>query len=68
MFAIKNTKTGKWVYGTDYRRNPRHQRTSSEQALTYPFQQFAQADFNVRGCCKDYKIVEVELSEKVPRP
>lgn len=27
MFAIQNIKTGKFVYGTDYRYFPRHQRT-----------------------------------------
>lgn len=28
MYAIRNKKTGLWLYGTDYRYNPPHQRTS----------------------------------------
>ena len=35
MFAIQNIKTGNFLYGTDYRYFPPHQRTSRNQALTY---------------------------------
>lgn len=33
MFAIQNIKTGKFLYGTDYRYRPPHQRTSNTKKL-----------------------------------
>lgn len=60
MYAIQNIKTGKFVFGTDYRYYPRHQRTSFEQMLTYDEYYFAECDFIHRGCGKDYRIVELE--------
>jgi len=60
VYAIQNIKTGKFVYGTDYRHYPRHQRTSFEQLLTYSEYFFAECDFLSRGCGKDYRIVELE--------
>lgn len=35
MFAIQNQKTGKFLYGTDYRYNPPRQRTSFNEMRTY---------------------------------
>lgn len=60
MFAIQNQRTGKFVYGTDYRYYPRHQRTDFERMLTYDEYRFAECDFLSRGCSKDYCIVELE--------
>lgn len=60
MYATQNIKTGKFVYGTDYRYFPRHQRTSFNQMLTYDEYYFAECDFLSRGCSKDYRIVELE--------
>lgn len=60
MYAIQNMKTGKFLYGTDYRYNPRHQRTSFEKMKTYDEYFFAECDFLSRGCGKDYRIVELE--------
>lgn len=60
MYAIQNMKTGKFLYGTDYRYNPRHQRTSFEKMKTYDEYFFAECDFLSRGCSKDYRIVELE--------
>lgn len=60
MYAIQNIKTGKFVYGTDYRHFPRHQRTSFEQMLTFEEYDFAESAFLSRGCGKDYRIVELE--------
>ena len=45
MFAIINVKTGEFVYGTDYRYHPPHQRTSNRQMLTYPSEESARLDF-----------------------
>lgn len=35
MFAIQNQKTGKFLYGTDYRYNPPRQRTNFNEMRTY---------------------------------
>lgn len=63
VYAIKNTRTGKWMYGTDFRRNPRTQRTSSEKAMLFDEEMDAVEQFRYRQCGKDYKVVEVELVE-----
>lgn len=60
MFAIQNIKTGKFVYGTDYRCWPPHQRTSKKAMQCYKNLYFAKSDFLERKCGKDYKIVELE--------
>lgn len=59
MFAIINTKTGKFVYGTDYRYRPPHQRTSSKQMLTYPSLKSAALDFVRRKCGHEYEIASL---------
>ncbi len=61
MYAIRNKITGQWVYGTDYRYNPPHQRISNRQALTFEDLDEAKHNFRHRRCGKDYEIVEVEL-------
>lgn len=60
MYAIQNIKTGKFVYGTDYRYYPSRQRTSFEKILTYDELFFAECDFKSRMCGRDYRIVELE--------
>lgn len=61
MYAIQNIKTGKFLYGTDYRYRPPHQRTSNTKMLTYCSIVEATHDFWVkRECGKDYRIVELE--------
>lgn len=60
MFAIQNIKTGKFVYGTDYRYSPPHQRTSFNQYFVYCSLADAKIDFKVRKCCKDYRVVSLE--------
>lgn len=63
MFAIQNIKTGKFLYGTDYRYFPRHQRTSHNKMLTYENLSFAKADYMSRMCGKDYRIVCLKTVE-----
>ena len=53
----EDIKTGKFVYGTDYRYFPRHQRTSRTQMRTYNCLNHARADFISCGCGNDYRIV-----------
>lgn len=61
MYAIRNKRTKKWLYGTDYRRCPPIQRTSFNQAITFEDLEEAEHQFKRRQCGKDYVIVEVEL-------
>ena len=61
MYAIRNKKTNKWVYGTDYRYWPRHQRTSEDMALTWDDYERAAYEFKHRQCGKQYEIVPVRL-------
>lgn len=63
MYAIQNIKTGKFVYGTDYRYYPRRQLTSRNRMLTYEFIQQAESDFFHRHCGKDYRIVVLKTVE-----
>lgn len=61
MYAIQNIRTGKFVYGTDYRFYPPHQRTSKTKLLTYSSLAEAAHDFWIkRKCGKDYRIVVLE--------
>lgn len=67
MYAIQNIKTGKFVYGTDYRYGKvgesHHQRTSNCQMLTYDDYYVAADDFRHRRCGKDYRIVVLKTVE-----
>lgn len=63
MYAIRNKRTKKWVYGTDYRYSPRRQRTSFDRALTYKDYGHAEIDFMCRQCGKDYEIVPVVITD-----
>lgn len=63
MFAIQNIKTGKFVYGTDYRYSTPHQRTSRNQALTYDALAYAKSDFMRRRCGKQYRVVCLKTIE-----
>lgn len=61
MWAIRNKRTKKWLYGTDYRRNPATQRTSDNKAITFETLEEAEHAYRLRGCGKSYVIVPVEI-------
>lgn len=67
MYAIQNIKTGKFVYGTDYRygRSGKkfNQRTSKDQMLTFDDYYVAAQTFRSRGCGKNYRIVVLKTVE-----
>ena len=67
MYAIQNIKTGKFVYGTDYRyrhhNKINNQRTSNDQVLTYDNLYSAKFDFRHRGCGQNYRIVVLKTVE-----
>ena len=63
MSAILNTKTKKFVYGTDKSNGwPFYQRESSEQMITYSDPEIAKIDFRRRGCGDEYKIAKVSIN------
>ncbi|MCQ2053522.1 MAG: hypothetical protein MJZ03_06295 [archaeon] len=61
MYAIRNIITGKFLYGTDYRYNPPHQRTSFKEMKTYESLAKAKSDLKHRRCNSNYQIVEVNV-------
>lgn len=63
MYAILNTKTKKFVYGTDKSNGwSFYQRESSEQMITYSDPEIAKIDFRRRGCGDEYKIAKVSIN------
>jgi len=61
MYAIRNKRTKKWLFGTDRRYHPWHQRTAEDRALILPDFDTAKLEFLARQCNKDYEIVPVRL-------
>ena len=54
----------KWVYGTDYRYDPPHQRLSDDALLMFSRKEDAEAEFRKRRIGKNYRIVEVQIKVK----
>lgn len=64
MYTIVHKKTGKYLYGTDYRQHPYKQRCSRNKALIYDSLYLANFDFLHRKCSTGYEIAEVEMEVK----
>lgn len=60
-YAISNKKNKKWLYGTDYRYSPPHQRLSDDTPYLYPTQLLAELALKARRCNADYEIVKVNV-------
>lgn len=65
MYAIRNKRTRKWLYGTDYRFYPRKQRTSFDKAMIFESEQEAKNEFRWRMCGKSYEIIPVRIESLV---
>ena len=63
MYAIQNIRTGKWLYGTDYRYNPPHQFTSFDQAMTWETYDAANYSRICRKCGEAYRVVKIKIVE-----
>lgn len=61
MYAIRDKRTGLWLYGTDWRYTPPHQRTSAERIQTWDTSEEAEDQFRWRRCGKNYEIVPVRV-------
>ena len=67
MYAIKNKKYNKWLFGTDYRCSPRRQRLSNDRLLVFDDYKIAETELKIRGCGKEYAVVPIEVIEKKGR-
>ena len=61
MYAIRNKRTKKWLYGTWHQDGRIVQRTSYDCAMIFNDDDTAQLEFEIRQCGKDYEIVPVRL-------
>jgi len=78
MYAIKNKKTGKWVYGTDRSSWPYHQMMSQDEALLFSdwYCEFVSCgktcmdiEIKTRGIdMNEYELVKVHLTAEQPNP
>ena len=62
-WAIKNTKTGEWLYGTNFGNGRNTQNTSHNRIQTWESKILAEVEFRWRKCGRDYKVVPVEIVE-----
>ena len=58
---IQKSYPYKWVYGTDYRYDPPHQRLSDDVPLMFARKEDAEAEFRKRKVGKGYRIVKVRI-------
>lgn len=65
MYAIRNKRTRKWLYGTDYRFYPPKQRTSFDRAMIFESEEEATVSFRLRSCGKAYEIIPVRIESLV---
>lgn len=64
MYAIRNKKTKKWLFGTDRRYFPPHQRTADDRVLIFSDRKCAEIEMTSRRCNKNYEIVAVRVEEE----
>lgn len=63
MYAIRNKRTKKWLFKTDFERGVAKHRTSENKAIIYPTYESADCEFKLRGCsAREFEIVHVELT------
>ena len=62
-YAIKNKRYNKFVHATDFRCFPYRQILTSNNPILYKELEDAQNAMIWRGCGKDYKVVEVKITE-----
>ena len=63
MYAIRNKRTGKWLYGTWHQDGRIIQRTSEDNAMIFESFEDAKYEFIARRCGKSYEIVPVRLEK-----
>ena len=63
MYAIRNKRTKRWLYGTWHQDGRIVQRTATDKAMLFDDFSVAKAEFEIRRCGKNYEIVPVRLVE-----
>lgn len=63
MYAIQNKRTKQFVYGTDFRYDPTHQRCSFNQCIIFDTYESAEAAMLLRRCGKSYRVIPVKIVE-----
>ena len=63
MYAIRNKRTGKWLYGSWHQDGRIIQRTSEDNAMIFKSFEDAKFEFIARQCGKSYEIVPVRLEK-----
>lgn len=61
MYAIRNTVSKRWMYGTNFRVFPHQQRTATDNAMLFATIDEAKLEFKRRMCGQAYEIVPVRL-------
>lgn len=61
MYVIMNSKTKKYLYGTDFNYTPHRQRTADDCAMIFSTEADAKAEYKRRQCGKTYIICKIEL-------
>lgn len=62
MYAIRNRKTNKYIYGTDFRFSPPRQRCSENAMRVYEYLFEAVLEYKRRRCGRDYEIVSMSFT------
>ena len=63
-YAIRNRRTKKWWYGTDYITRPERQQMSTEKCYLFDNEEFARLIMISRGMTsRTYEIVKVKIVE-----
>ena len=64
MWAIRNKRTRKWMYGTKWTNNyDARQLTSNDQVMVFDTYEQARLEMRWRQCGRDYEIVPVRIEE-----
>ena len=61
MWAIRNKRTRKWLFGTWWQNGRVIQRTSDDMAMIFETEEYAKNEMRWRKCGKDYEAVPVRI-------
>lgn len=61
MYVIMNSKTKKYLYGTDFNYTPHRQRTSDDCAMIFSTEDDAKREYKRRMCGKTYIICKISI-------
>lgn len=62
MYVIMNSKTKKYLYGTDFNYTPHRQRTANDCAIIFSSEADARSEYRRRQCGKTYVICKIGIN------